>query len=279
MRQFVSEQEPDARGCLSVEGKKAHYLSAVLRCAPGDMLYVRLPGGALQQMTVARIEAAPKRVLLQAAGAVVPSASGAHALPAAALPETELWLFAFAAKPAKMELIVRQAVECGVARIVPVAGEFCQASAVESARRKNAGQDSRWSRIVTEAREQSGSPVATEVLSCMALKEALALWQDCPSAVRDASLAIALYEQTAGTQPLHQAVAGCRARCGTIARCAVVVGAEGGISPAEIDYLKDNGVVPVHFLTNTLRCETAALYGLAAVQSALTESDVWQFNG
>ena len=37
----------------------------------------------------------------------------------------------------------------------------------------------------------------------------------------------------------------------------------------EIEILQENGFFPVHFNVNILRCETAALYGIAAVQSMI----------
>ena len=54
-------------------------------------------------------------------------------------------------------------------------------------------------------------------------------------------------------------------------KAAVVVGSEGGISPEEVELLKAGGFIPVHLKTNILRCETAALYGIAVVQNSLTE--------
>ena len=39
---------------------------------------------------------------------------------------------------------------------------------------------------------------------------------------------------------------------------------------AEIEFLKQNGFVPIHFETNILRCETAALYGIAAMQTLIS---------
>ncbi|WP_315329486.1 16S rRNA (uracil(1498)-N(3))-methyltransferase, partial [Treponema socranskii] len=35
--------------------------------------------------------------------------------------------------------------------------------------------------------------------------------------------------------------------------------------------LRNAGFTPVHFAGNILRCETAALYGIAALQTALAE--------
>ncbi|HBG65107.1 MAG TPA: hypothetical protein DDW78_01385 [Treponema sp.] len=273
MRQFIAETEPDSSGCIVVEGKKCRYLSSVLRVEPGDMLYVRLPSGALQQMTVAMLAPGGHRIVLSVAGAVQePDVVSCGAAPVASGPGCALWLFQFAAKPPKMDLIIRQAAECGVRAVVPVAGAFCQSGNVESARKKSSPGDERWGRIITEAREQSGSPVETEVLPCMTLDAACALWQE-----RAASApALVLYEQTKGTMPLHAAVAE-RFSAGSAEAAALMVGAEGGISPEELDCARAYGFVPVHFETNILRCETAALYGIAALQTALVEKNIWQY--
>jgi len=58
-------------------------------------------------------------------------------------------------------------------------------------------------------------------------------------------------------------------------RIALAVGCEGGISPAERTLFEQNGFMPIHLKTNILRSETAALYGLAAIQNAVTEYGVW----
>ena len=58
-----------------------------------------------------------------------------------------------------------------------------------------------------------------------------------------------------------------------IKRAAIAVGSEGGISPDEVRLLEEKGLfVPVHFAVNILRCETAALYGIAAVQCEVNQS-------
>ncbi|MBE6353161.1 RsmE family RNA methyltransferase [Treponema sp.] len=276
MRQFIAETELDSKGCLYVTGKKFRYLSSVLRCRGGDMIDVRLPDGSLQPMTVAFINTDEKKITLQVAGTNVTSKNDFHAKAESCLTsKTEFWLFMFAAKPPKMELIIRQAVECGVAAIVPVEGEFCQKSCIESAIKKSSPSDDRWQRIITEARQQSGSPVETKIYPCMKLQKALELWQThvkekCPSEKN--SLAIVLYEQTAGTKTLHE----CAATAENITAACVVSGAEGGITPDEIALMQDSGFIPVHCRTNILRCETAALYGTAALQTVLLEKELWQ---
>ena len=48
----------------------------------------------------------------------------------------------------------------------------------------------------------------------------------------------------------------------------IAVGCEGGISPAERGFLRDAGFRALHFPVNVMRVETAALYGMAVIQSA-----------
>ena len=60
---------------------------------------------------------------------------------------------------------------------------------------------------------------------------------------------------------------------GKIKKAAISVGSEGGISPEEVKLLEEKGLfVPIHFAVNILRCETAALYGIAAVQNEINSS-------
>ena len=268
MRQFVAECAPDKKGRILVEGKKTKHLISVLRCSVGDMVTVRLPSGILQPMTVAYIDDTKKTVWLQIAGEKVEnSAIGVEHK------GVDLWLFQFAAKPPKMDLIIRQAVECGVSTIVPVAGTFCQSGSVESAKKKSKGTDERWELIITEAREQSGSPVCTKVLPCVTLQQALVMWKK--HVTKDKALAFVLYEQSEGTVSLFSALK--KTKLSDVQKAALIVGAEGGISSEEMEYLKQNGVIAIHFATNILRCETAALYGIAALQNVLVEKEIWQF--
>ncbi len=279
MRQFVSEVMPDAKGCIKVSGKKFHYLHSVLRVEIGDMMYVRLPDGVLQQMTLAKLDADAKIAVLTLAGekSEKMQENGIKALPIKQKAAVSLWLFQFIAKPPKMELIIRQAVECGVSVIVPVEGEFCQSGCIESARKRCVASDTRWQRIITEAREQSGSPVDTKIMPCMSVEDACRLWQEqSVSDGKTGTFAAVLYEQSAKTELFHEAV-GKALENGLVPKTsAVMVGAEGGISPSELELVSNNGFTPVHFKTNILRCETAALYGMAVLQNTITESDVWQ---
>ncbi len=257
MRQLIAEEELSDEGFLYIKGEQFHYLKAVLRVDLGDMIQVRLPNGSLQPMTVAKIDNEEgKRIVLQVAGSLKTEELGQEE-------RHEFFLFQFVAKPAKMDIIIRQATECGVSKIIPVEGEFCQKGNIEGARRKSCGKDARWQRIITEARQQSGSPVETKVLPSVSVQKALRMWQDEP---KD-KIGIVLYERSSGVKTIQDALK--NAEDIKRLKVAIVVGCEGGISQNEIKLMEESGLIPIHFETNILRCETASLYGLAVLQTLL----------
>ena len=103
----------------------------VLRLSVGDMLVLSLPGGLSQESTLCKVDDGAKKLTLQVCssqskdGASSNSAAFSQAQKAGAS-RSRLVLLQFIPKPPKMELIVRQATECGVAAIVPVIGDYTQ---------------------------------------------------------------------------------------------------------------------------------------------------------
>ncbi|MCR5605585.1 MAG: 16S rRNA (uracil(1498)-N(3))-methyltransferase [Treponema sp.] len=276
MRQFIASEGLGPSGTLAVTGKDFRYLKQVLRIKTGDMLNVRLPDGSLVDMTACTVDASSKTVILQLCSTLKDNSSARVVSEEGSLtekPEVELWLFQFVAKAQKMDLIIRQAVECGVSVIVPVTGEYSQKINTSS-------RDDRWGRIIREARSQCGSAVDTKVTDALSVKEAMELWKRhleeksfVSGSDNQDSLAVVLYERSEGTRLLHEV---CSSYKGLPKIASIAVGAEGGISPAEIELMKNYGFNPIHFITNILRCETAALYGLATLQTTLMEKKVWQ---
>lgn len=277
MRQFVSAVAPSSKGLLEITGKDFHYLRKVLRLSPGDMISLSLPGGVLQDATICKVDDGAKKIELQICDSQGQSRAGQdcpQGLEAA--PRTRLALLQFIPKPQKMELIVRQAAECGVAAIVPVIGEYTQGGSEKALQKSD-----RFEKIIREARQQSGSQVETQIFPPCKLPAALGLIdKNEPAALR-----LFLYERTEGTLPLSAALFGQGQDCSKAQEaaaasigpaksrapisCVYAVGCEGGISPAECEALVSRGFRAVHFNTNILRCETASLYAAAAIQSAL----------
>lgn len=272
MRQFIVSSVPDKNGIISVSGKDFRYLRQVLRVKIGDMINVRLPDGTLSNTTVCNILENQKQIQLQICQKGSADESVTRGVQAEQIVSSnssiEYWLFQFIPKASKMEQIIRQATECGIKNIVPVIGEYSQKNnvlAMESSKKD------RFLRIVREARQQSGSPVETTILDAVSLKEAISLWNEETLADGEKA-AVVLWECCEQTKTVHEVLSK-----SDIKKVAIVVGSEGGISPSEIQELSLNGFVPIHFDTNILRCETAALYGIAAVQCALLENKKWEF--
>lgn len=285
MRQFVSAVEPNSKGLLEITGKDFHYLRKVLRLSVGDMANVSLPGGGLQEATVCKVDDGKKKLTLQicaslcANEAQVQSSAVENSSQARnAAPRTRLALLQFIPKPQKMELIVRQAVECGVAAIVPVIGEYTQGGSEKALQKSD-----RFEKIIREARQQSGSQVETKIFEPQKLDAALGLIEGADfwggaglieknaAALAPASDAakIFLYERMEKTVSLSAALFGIAENRRAPSACVYAVGCEGGISPGEAEFLLERGFKAVHFNTNILRCETASLYAAAALQSAL----------
>lgn len=277
MRQFISKEFPDKKGLLRICGKDFRYLRQVLRLKPGDMLSVRFSDGTLQNTTVCAVDENSKEIVLQICGKSensenfdVTRGTKAEEIQNSS-PEIEYFLFQYIAKPVKMEQIIRQATECGVKYVIPVCGEFSQKQNVLSMQHS---KKERIERIVREARQQSGSPVETEILEPVSTENAISFWQEKKSfgsadSSRQNSVALVLWERTEKTVSLKKIIQPENSE--KIKKIAIVVGCEGGISPAEIDLLLSAGFNAIHFPGNILRCETAALYGIAAVQSALNQ--------
>ena len=275
MRQFIVEKGKEKNGLIQLDGKDYRYLRQVLRVRPGDMISVRLPDGSLNNATVAQIDENARRVTLQICADTGRSdvdksiTRGVQADEVAAgvvngAAETEYWLFQFLPRPQKFELIVRQATECGAAVIIPIIGEYTEKS---SAQALMGAKRERLDRIIREARQQSGSPVDTKVMEPVSLEKAIELWN---AERTQQDVAFVLSERGDCDGNLRATVQKTGQK---VQRAAIACGSEGGISPDEVRTLEEKGLfVPVHFAVNILRCETAALYGIAAVQCEINQS-------
>lgn len=263
MRQYISQKALDSDGFLTIIGKDYRYLRNVLRIRTGDMIHVRLPDGLLQPMTVCAVDEKSKKISLQSCDLLASEQKGENQPEeTASIESCEFSLFMAVPKSSKFDLIVRQATECGVTKIFPVQTEFSQKGG-----EKMNFRSERFERIIKEARQQSGSPVNTSIEDCVNLQEAADLWKSETENLSDSEkLAVVLYERNDFTMSVSEA---CK-KINKAKKAALFCGSEGGISPAEIEILREAGFTAVHLKTNILRCETAALYGIAVLQSAIS---------
>lgn len=265
MRQLILENQSIKNGIIKLEKKEFKYLRQILRVKVGDMINVRI-NEKLLPTTVAQIDDKEKKIILQICANPSENKSITRGVQANQtvniLNNREYWLFQFIPRPQKFEQIVRQSTECGVSRIIPIIGEFSEKSSILALQN---GKKERLEKIIREARQQSGSPIETKVFSPMTLEDALSMWEK-----NEKSLGIVLSERNENSENLKNQIIK-----SDIEKICIAVGSEGGISTNEMQILTKNGLFhPIHFAVNILRCETAALYGIAAVQSSFEINDL-----
>jgi 16S rRNA (uracil1498-N3)-methyltransferase len=170
----------------------------------------------------------------------------------------------------RMDLIVRQAAEGALAEIVPFESEYSALKAgVLSGERRE-----RWERIIREARQQSGSPVATALRPLRGMEELLDHWEEARK--RHPGAVGLLFHQ----EPLPPAGAleqsGFHGYLGgNPGFVALAVGPEGGFSPEEVSRFLAAGFKALTMGNTILRTETAALYAAAVTRMLLLESQAW----
>ena len=276
MRQLIINKNPDKSGLIQIEGKDFHYLRQVLRVKVGDMVNLRLPDGSLQNSTVCKIDDSAKKITLQVCAlrqAQGPQNVGEQRGVGELVepPPVEFTLFQFIPKPQKLELIVRQATECGVKNIIPVMSEYTQKSSIQA---MQGSKLERLERIVREARQQSGSPIETKVFEPVTVEQAVEIWnkmkEDAGGEEKAAGFVLSERAVDNGGRAAPEALEGPFDKLRDPRTVSIFCGNEGGISPDELELLTKKALLrPLHFSVNILRCETAALYGIAVVQSAI----------
>lgn len=177
-----------------------------------------------------------------------------------ALPE--IVLYQCVCKGKKMDQIIRQATEAGISNIIPVVSDF-SVSKIDS---DKPAKIERWNKIVREAIQQSGSGINTLIGKPVTIDELVE--------IDDSSGDIGLF--------FHQEVLDSGSLHGYLGASPkivfLVVGPEGGLSDRETDILFRKKYNSIYLKTNVLRAETAALYGISAVQTILLESENWVLN-
>ncbi len=267
MRQFIATSLPDKNGRIALTEKEKRYLINVLRIKKGDEIEVRLPNGVLCAMSVRNSEKKTGIVELVLHGS---SDEAIESVETISSNDLDYWLFQFLPKGQKMDLIVRQATECGVRLIVPIIGDYSIVGKARDSLKENTAKVERWMRIVREAQQQSGSPIDTKIVSPCEISAAMRMWTENKKERLAFVLREKLEEQDNLSSIIHKKGAFENTSIG------FAVGCEGGVSPKELSVLHENGFFPMHFNTNILRAETAALYGLAALQTVIEEYTTWK---
>ena len=156
----------------------------------------------------------------------------------------------------KLDSIIQKAVECGVATVTPFESAHCIVRIKPDAEAK---KTERRRRIALEAAKQCGRGSIPEIVPSVSFAEAL-------EQAAEADLALFCYEGE-GTRPLRTVLSAfSQEHSGKESpRISLMIGSEGGFSPAEAQAARDAGMIPVGLGRRILRTETAAAFVLACL--------------
>ena len=225
-RLFV-EQELSSAAQVTIEGNQAHYLTRVMRVAPGDA--VILCYDVTGEWAAEVVEAGKRHVLLQPRD---------HQRPREAVPD--FWLCPALLKKDRFDLVLEKATELGVDRILPVITRRCVADKLNAERAAT---------VVTEAAEQCARTALPEVAAVSRLDTLLDEWP------QERHLFFADEE---GGEPAADAF------CYAEGPAALLVGPEGGFDDAERAAIRAHPAsVAISLGPRILRGETAAIAGMA----------------
>lgn len=225
---------------MQIVGGDARHISKVLRMQPGDKLQVVSDDGitALAEVEAIDAEAVTVKCLEKLAEL--------HE------PRVKITLAQGLPKGEKMEFIIQKAVELGATSIVPVAMEH---SVVRLDAVKAVKKIERWQKIAESAAKQSKRDIIPEVQPLQTVKEMLAN--------NNCGTKIIAYE-CEDRMSLKEALQDAEAK-GGITDLLLIIGPEGGISPAELEMAREAGAIPVSLGKRILRAETAGLVAMSAI--------------
>jgi 16S rRNA (uracil1498-N3)-methyltransferase len=222
-------------GEVSLDHNQAHYLTRVMRLVPGDEVAVF--NGADGEWR-ARLAGAGRRDFVLVAEALI--------RPQTTTPDLEL--LAAVVKRPRLETIVEKAAELGARRVRLMLTERTNAERANLPRLEA---------IVREAAEQCERLDAPQILAPERLADRIAQWE--------ADRALLFCDEAGDAPPAGQALAGA-----SDGPWAILIGPEGGFSPAERAAIRAlPQATPVGLGPRILRADTAAIAALTLWQSAL----------
>lgn len=239
MPRFFVDNEKITDGQIILDGEDARHISYSLRMAAGDSLTVCDENGREYLCTLRKLDG--ETVLAE----VKEERDGEGEMP------VSVHLFQAFPKGDKLELIIQKAVELGASSVTPFESERCvkrpKADKIDK-------QMTRLQRIADEASKQCRRARLSSVESPLSFSEML-------KRVSEYDLALFCYE-ACDTDTIRAAL---EKKGSEISSLCIIVGSEGGFSPAEAARIEGAGAVPVTLGKRILRCETAPIYALSCV--------------
>ena len=229
---------------IAITGGDAHHLAHVMRAQIGDVITVVDAAGQAAEMAVTALTRDAVHLRMQ------------RVLPAETA-DREVILVQALLKGEKMDFVVQKAAELGTVCVCPIVTEHV---VVRYDAKKVAAKVARWQKIADEAAKQCGRRTLMRVAPVVSLTELL---RDS-GYIGDADTATVFCYEQEERQSMRTVLRGTEAR-----RVTLIVGAEGGFSPAEAAAVTAAGGQSVSLGHRILRAETASLTALAVTQYEL----------
>lgn len=233
-RLFVDKKITDT---MIITGQDAHHILKVLRYQIGQKLIIVDPEHHVAEAEIIEVEANSFKIKCMAT------------LDADTEPPIEVTLAQCLPKGDKLDFIVQKAVELGAVKVCPIVSENC---VVKYDNDKKVKRQQKWQKIAYEASKQCGRTVVPEVMMITSLADFLA-------GLDSAALLIFCYESEV-ERSIGSLLSGNAAQ-----KIIVLIGPEGGFTPAEAALCADHGLQAVTLGPRVLRAETAALTALSII--------------
>jgi len=241
MRRFFIDKNCIKEKSVEIQGKEAHHIKDVIRLRPGDRFLGFDGTGKNYTLRVITTGDTVKADIEKIS-------SGKVDMP-------KILLAVSMPKKSKIDEIIEKATELGVSEIIPMATER---TIVKVDKKTGISKQKRWERIALEASKQCGRDELPKIYEPMNFKDVLELTTKLGYKTR------VIPYVGEGTKNIRDALK--RAE-----ESAVFIGPEGDFTDKEIELAEKQGLEPVSLGPLVLRVDTACIFSLSVIQSALLE--------
>ncbi len=261
MRKILIPENSHNNSTIEIRGNQFHHLVHVLRIKRGETLKGISRNGLIFELSVHRIE--NDAIVLKPLREIKPEKKTKRES------KVEINLYQAIPKLKKMDTIVRQSVETGVSKIIPIITQYT--ISIPKGEREISNKITRWQKIANEAVEQSGNLNLPIVVRPIKFKE---LIETIKNSREELFLLFHPQNQLSGenrkARPLHHILSN-----RGIKTINLLIGPEGGFSTAETKNALSAGADLVSIGNTVFRTETAAIFAISAVSIILLERESW----
>lgn len=240
MRLFYIEPSAATKRLVKIGGSEAHHIKNVLRLKPHDRIRLFDGTGCEYDAVIVKMDAEKVEAEIR------------HKLQSGIRPDVQIVVAQAFLKEKKMDNLVRQLSELGIAEWMPF---FSQRSISRPDKERLAGRNRRWRRIATEALKQCRRKTMLEISEALTFDQVLEFSQTCDLKILFWENEAAPFIRDIGPQteiPLKKIL--------------LMLGPEGGFTDQETTMARHSGFVTAGLGPRILRSETATLAACTLIQ-------------